>query len=74
MRRKECEELILKKLKEIYKIYHEYNPQGEYLTLCIMKGRQGWSLWANNRYYGEDKNKPIDFTNYPEGENDNEII
>ena len=33
MTRQECEDKILEKLEEIVEIYHEYNPNGEYLAM-----------------------------------------
>ena len=61
MNRKECEKLIFQKLKEIKDIYLEYNPKGEYLSLSIIVEKNKSYLSFNNRYYEEDKKKPIDF-------------
>lgn len=61
MNKKQCEKLIFQKLKEIMDIYLEYNPKGEYLSLSIIVEKNKAYLSFNNRYYGEDKKKPIDF-------------
>ena len=56
MERKECEKLLMKKLKEMQEIYKRYNPEGEYLAACINKG----FLSVNNAHFDEDEAKPID--------------
>lgn len=60
MDRHDCEKIILEKLKDIVAIYHEYNPEGEYLYLCYVKKLDGEDgLSVNNSYYDDDKEKPI---------------
>ena len=60
MTREECERKIFEKMLEIVDIYKEYNPEGEYLTLCMLND----DLFANNRYYDDssvDYRRRIDF-------------
>lgn len=60
MYRRECESLIMEKLEEIVAIYHEYNPDGEYLSLCYRNGDDGIDKVSfNNAHWDEDKEKPI---------------
>lgn len=56
MERKECEKLLMKKLKEMQEIYKRYNPEGKYLAVCINED----FLSINNAYFAEDAAKPID--------------
>lgn len=56
MTREECEWAMLNKLHEIYDIYHQYNAEGEYLSLSVTAGKH---FSANNAYYGEDNEKPL---------------
>ena len=69
MTQKECEKLIAEKLVEIVGIYHQYNPDGKYLSLTYMGG-EGSEIWCNNRFWdfsdeggeiGEDVDRPIIF-------------
>ena len=68
MTRSECETKIAERLKEIKEIYEQYNPDGKYLSLCIIDG----CIKFHNRYWktdeyngieedGEDINAPIDY-------------
>lgn len=60
MDRKDCEKIILEKLKDIVAIYHEYNPDGEYLMLSYNKeDRIKDNFSFNNSYWDDDKEKPI---------------
>lgn len=52
MSRIECESALLRKMKEILDIYHEYNPEGDYLTLDIVHNTH---INANNCEYTNDK-------------------
>ena len=64
MTREECENKIAEKLKEIAKIYNQYNPHDNYLSMCI-KG--------NNAYFEENhKGGIIDFVVY-DYEKDKEV-
>lgn len=51
----ECETKIMEKLKEIWNIYHEYNPEGTYLDMFILDD----FMACNNRDWDEDSEKPI---------------
>ena len=74
MERTECEAKILEKLREIVEIYHGYNPEGHYLTLCYdSSDGEEWThfnnaYWANGieEERGEDAEKPLDFFTYVE--------
>lgn len=59
MKRKKAERKIIKHLKEIEKVMKEYNPDADYLSICI-RSKDG-ILRANNEYWAEDADKPIDF-------------
>lgn len=56
MTRTECEATILRKMIEIEEIYKEYNPNGNYLTMCILDGH--YSVRNDSRK--EDKDHPLD--------------
>lgn len=49
MYRRKCEKLILEKMKEIVTIYHEYNPDGNYLSLAYLRDKDGVSYMGVNR-------------------------
>ncbi len=55
MKRKECEKQIIDLMIQIGKAYHEYNPDGTYLSLAIMDN----TLMANNMCYTDDADHPI---------------
>lgn len=55
MNRKQLEREIVKKLKEIKKLYYEAYPEGDYLALCFFRN----TLSFNNKYFYEDKEYPI---------------
>lgn len=60
MYRRECESIIIEKLKDIVAIYHEYNPEGEYLSMTYGKDADGIDRVSfNNVYWEDDKEKPI---------------
>lgn len=64
MDRHDCEKIILEKLKDIISIYHEYNPNGKYLTLSYSQGEEfeGIEIFnINNAYFGEDSEFPIKY-------------
>lgn len=48
----ECESAILRKMKEIIDIYHEYDPNGNYISLCMIDNK---SIHINNISYEDDK-------------------
>lgn len=56
MTRKQCEKKIRDLMIQIDNVYHEYNPDGTYINLSIV----GDNLMANNRYYSDDADYPID--------------
>lgn len=55
MKREECEEEIYRFMVEIWKIYKQYNEDGEYLSMTIYG--DSWSV--SNSYYNKDIDKPI---------------
>lgn len=56
MTREECELKICEKVKEIWEIYSEYNPDGYSLGLFT---NRGGLVMVNNEYFKEDAGKPI---------------
>ena len=56
MNREQCEKKIRDLMMRIDKVYHEYNPKGTYLNLSIVDD----NLMANNRYYSDDADHPLD--------------
>ena len=63
MKREECEELIIEKLREIMDVYHAYHPKGDFLSLYVDSG----SVSGFNAHYGRDVNYPISFFRRNEG-------
>ena len=57
--RKECQDQILTKLKEIGEICKKYNPDADYLSMCIYLSDNYYS--ANNKDKTDDKDHPICF-------------
>jgi hypothetical protein len=57
MTRKECEQAIVKKLREIWDIYQEYYPGGEDLTVCVTDH----SAFVFNRQYLDGGEKALDY-------------
>ena len=55
MDREECENMLLEKCRELNKIYHQYNPDGEYLYVAIISNY----ITVDNDYQNKDKNRPI---------------
>ena len=55
MERKEFEEKMMEKLKEIVNIYKQYNPKGDYLGMCYTE----FGMMINNEYYAKDQETPI---------------
>lgn len=51
MNRKQLEQEIAKKLKEIKKLYYEAFPEGDYLSLTIYR----CSISFNNNHFGENE-------------------
>lgn len=60
MKRKKAEKKILKHMEHIAEVMRDYNPDNDYLSLCIM-AKSGCFL-ANNEYWGDDADKPISFS------------
>lgn len=72
MTRKECQKKIFDLMLEIVKVYHEYNPDGQYLALqynCendddvhyIQFNNRCWPAMDGDQP-GEDYEKPIDWS------------
>ena len=69
MDRTKAETMILDKLYEIERIWHEYDPDGDYLNMCISFNEDGngnqsgdWDIMdfsVNNAYWGRDGATPI---------------
>lgn len=55
--REEAERQICELLEWIREIHEQYNPHAGYLALAVHKG----CVTANNSYWGEDIDYPIDF-------------
>lgn len=66
MTRKECEQKILNKIKEIREIYKEYNPDGDYLTISI--NPQTGYIAFNNAYYDTDAEYTLNYIELPDEE------
>ena len=64
MSRGECEQAIREKLIEIRDIYKQYNPDGDYLELCLMNG----NISFFNEHWDKDSDNRIAF--FEEGEKD----
>lgn len=70
MERNECERLMEQKFRELIDIYHQYNPNGKYLSATFMDDDgDGWVRINNRNWHfddesgmedGEDVNSPID--------------
>ncbi len=60
MTRKECEEAIEQKLREIVEIYHQYNPQGNYLSMGYINDENGWSIMYNNSSWNANEKHDIE--------------
>ena len=67
MTRLECEQIIAQKLHEIVDVYHEYHPEGKYLSLCFNADDEEEMIQFNNRSWnlpdepGEDADMPINY-------------
>ena len=68
MTREECENQMLSKLKEIWDIFKEYDPQGNHLSLCAIE-KEGEPLYLN--IYGT-KNEMVNIDCYRFGGLENE--
>ncbi len=55
MGRVECEKAIIQKMREIMDIYHEYNPDGEFLGMHIDKDH----YTVVNLYHSDDYDNQI---------------
>ncbi len=55
MGRIECEKAIIEKMREIMDIYHEYNPDGERLSMYVI----GDHYSVDNINWKEDAEHPI---------------
>lgn len=70
MERNECERMLEQKFRELIGIYHQYNPNGKYLSATFMDDDgDGWVRINNRNWHfddesgtedGEDVNSPID--------------
>lgn len=77
MTRKECEQAMEQKLREVVAIYKQYNPDGNYLSMTYLDDRDDGYVQCNNRCWdkgdngpGEDyiANKVVDFHTYQQDE------
>lgn len=57
MTREKAEELIESAMREAWRVYKTYNPNGQYLAMTISRG----GIMVNNEHWGRDKAKPVDF-------------
>ena len=60
--REQIEKRLLLELKNIYRLYKEYNPNGGYLTLAVVpEGKNDPTplYTVNNSYYKDDKEIPV---------------
>lgn len=55
MTRKECEEAIEQKLREIVEIYHQYNPQGNYLSMGYINNENSRAIMCHNSCWNADE-------------------
>lgn len=60
--RSECEKIIIRKLQEIYDVYHRYNPDGNYLGMSIVIDGHYKMISVHNEYFDNDKEHPINST------------
>ena len=58
MNRNKAEKLIFEKLLEIVEIYKKYRPGGRYISMSYCDDL----IAANNRYWEDDEDRPINFT------------
>lgn len=54
--REQAEAKILDLFKRIHKVHKQYNPDGEYITGCVVDGH----IMVFNSRNAEDKERPID--------------
>lgn len=54
MTRAECEAKLIEHMEAMLSIYHEYNPDGKYLSAYCIVGKDGASISVNNEYYDND--------------------
>ena len=67
MGKKEMENKISKKLREIWKIYNKAYPKGTYLSMFILDG----DMCFYNSYFDKDKSFPVEhFEKLEDTEND----
>lgn len=63
MTREQCENIILCLMKTIRDVYHEYNPEGQRLSMSI-----GENVSVNNCYWNEDREHQLNVTLFPDGD------
>ena len=56
MTREKAGELIENAIREAWRIYKTYNPNGKYLHMTVTRDH----VTANNEYWDADKQKPLD--------------
>ena len=56
MTRAKLERELLDAMKKVVELYHVYNPEGTYLSLCYING----NIHINNQYFDTDMRKPVD--------------
>lgn len=57
MNRETTEAKLKELMLEAWKVYKEYNPDGNYLNMTINRGY----IMVNNSHYERDAHSPIDF-------------
>lgn len=63
MTREQCENIIIGLLKTIRDVYHEYNPEGNTLSLSISE-----NLSVNNSYWSDDREHQLHVTLFEDGD------
>jgi len=61
--REQCENIIIGLLKTIRDVYHEYNPEGNTLSLSISE-----NLSVNNSYWSDDMEHQLHVTLFEDGD------
>lgn len=61
------EERLYVRLRQIWQDVKLYAPESKYLSMCILETEDGTlSFNANNKYYSDDRDMPINVTVYTE--------
>lgn len=62
MLREEVEYSIKMRISRLWKFYKKYNPDGKYLNISIHENDGKTIAFANNSYWDEDAEKPVNIT------------